>query len=58
MELDKLWQFHARVKSLEAEVVHLRTWKSDWVGEAQKLSIEIGWLRGIIASYNIILSLP
>jgi hypothetical protein len=43
------------VKSLEGEVVHLRTCRSDLLGETRKLTAEIEWLRDIIDRHNIIL---
>ncbi|KAL2802681.1 hypothetical protein BJX63DRAFT_414344 [Aspergillus granulosus] len=41
------------IKSLEAEVVNLRTTRTDLQGETQRLNAEIGWLRRIIDENNI-----
>ncbi|KAL2817697.1 hypothetical protein BDW59DRAFT_152499 [Aspergillus cavernicola] len=46
------------VKSLEAEVIHLRTCRSDLLGETRKLTTEIEWLRDIVKEHHIILPPP
>ncbi|KAL2872405.1 bZIP transcription factor [Aspergillus lucknowensis] len=46
------------VKSLETEVVHLRTCRSDLQGETQRLTAEIEWLRHIIDANHIVLPPP
>ncbi|KAL3459555.1 hypothetical protein BJX64DRAFT_264558 [Aspergillus heterothallicus] len=43
------------IKSLETEVVNLRTTRTDLQSETRRLSAEIGWLRHIIAENQITL---
>ncbi|KAL3476834.1 hypothetical protein BJX99DRAFT_227005 [Aspergillus californicus] len=43
------------VKSLESEVIHLRTCRSDLLGETRKLTAEIAWLRDAIVQHDIVL---
>ncbi|KAL5340292.1 hypothetical protein BJX70DRAFT_361361 [Aspergillus crustosus] len=41
------------IKSLEREVIHLRSSRSELQGETKKLNSEVGWLRAILAQYEI-----
>ncbi|KAL4882964.1 hypothetical protein BJY04DRAFT_31513 [Aspergillus karnatakaensis] len=43
------------IKSLEREVIHLRTSRSELQGETRKLTFEIEWLRHIVAQHSITL---
>ncbi|KAL4995533.1 hypothetical protein BDV10DRAFT_196611 [Aspergillus recurvatus] len=43
------------IKSLEREVLRLRTARSDLVGETRKLNAEVRWLRQVVEQNSIIL---